>query len=93
MQFDAYISDLDRQIKKYWALPEWLARGQLTARAMVRIDSSGQVVEKRITRSSGNSTYDSLILKAIEDATPFPVPPEKFQGILGSEGVIFGFPD
>ena len=93
MQFDAYISDLDRQIKKFWALPEWLARGQLTARAMVRIDNAGQVVEKKITRSSGNPTYDSLILKAIEDATPFPAPPEKFQGILGSEGVIFGFPD
>jgi TonB family protein len=93
MQFDAYISDLDRQIKKFWALPEWLARGQLTARAMVRIDSSGKVLEKRITKSSGNSTYDSLILKAIEDAIPFPAPPEKFRGILDSEGVIFGFPD
>lgn len=93
MQFDAYISDLDRQIKKYWALPEWLARGQLTARAMVRIDSAGQVLEKRITKSSGNPTYDSLILKAIEDAIPFPPPPEKFQGVLGSQGVVFGFPD
>ncbi|MBX9768082.1 MAG: TonB family protein [Bdellovibrionales bacterium] len=93
MQFDAYISDLDRQIKKFWSLPEWLARGQLTARAMVRIDSAGQVLEKRITKSSGNPTYDSLILKAIEDAVPFPPPPEKFQGVLGSQGVVFGFPD
>jgi colicin import membrane protein len=93
MQFDAYISDLDRQIKKFWSLPEWLARGQLAARALVRIDTSGRVLEKRITKSSGNPTYDSLILKAIEDANPFPTPPDKFQGILNSEGVIFGFPD
>lgn len=93
IEFDGYIEQLDSHIKKNWFLPEWLARGDFKARINVKIDKSGFVIEKSFRMTSGNEEFDRRVLATVDAASPFPVPPEKFQALLSIEGVTFGFPE
>jgi colicin import membrane protein len=80
-------------VKEKWALPEWLAKRELKAQARVRLDENGEVVFREIVRSSGNPTYDEFVLKTIDQAVPFPKPPEKFVAIIKVQGILLGFPE
>lgn len=93
LQHEEYISNLDRHIKQYWTLPEWLAKKNYKAQVNVRIDSKGQVLAKSLVKSSGNPAYDEIVLDTIMKASPFPPPPEKFLAIVEVNGIIIGFPE
>ena len=93
LQHDEYVTSLDRHVKQHWVLPQWLENAKLRARALVLIDEKGKVIKRVITVSSNNQVYDQKVLEAIDNASPFPEPPEKFVRILSNKGVEFGFPD
>lgn len=93
LQHDTYIADLDKHIKQNWALPEWLAKRDLSAQVRVLIDARGLVIGKKIVKSSGNPSYDDEVLATIERSSPFPPPPDKFAGLLEVEGILVGFPE
>lgn len=93
LQADAYISDLDKHIKQHWVLPQWLSQLQLKARAIVKLDADGTVLERKISISSGNDAFDAKVLEAIDSAVPFPAPPERFVGLMKHKGVEFAFPE
>ena len=93
LQYDEYIATVDAKVKSNWTLPEFMANAKLNARALALIDDSGKVVDRKIVKSSGNSTYDSLVLEAIDRSSPFPPPPEKLSRKLSVEGIMFGFPE
>lgn len=93
LQSEEYLSQLDAQIKANWNLPQWMIGKPFKARVWVKIDPSGSVISKKISQSSGNSTYDEYCLAAIEKASPFPRVPEKFSEVYKSDGVSFAFPD
>lgn len=90
---ESYLSDLDQHIKQYWALPEWLATQELKAQVRVQIDRNGNLVAKKVIRSSGNPTYDDYVIETVERSIPFPKPPEKLSAILEVNGVVIGFPE
>lgn len=93
LQHDNYIASVDRIIKQNWSLPEWLARKNLRAQVRVKIGSKGQILGKQIYRSSGNPSYDEIVLETIVKSEPFPAPPEKFLAILEVNGILIGFPE
>ncbi|WP_413559346.1 TonB family protein [Bdellovibrio sp. HCB209] len=93
LQHDTYGADLDRHIKQHWALPEWLAKRDLKAQAKVFIDSRGNILERKITKSSGNPSYDEAVIETIDRSAPFPAPPEKFVTYLSVNGILIGFPE
>ncbi len=93
LQHDAYQAEIDKHVKKYWTLPQWLSNANLQARALIRIDERGLVISKEITKSSGNPTYDEIVLETVQKASPFPPPPTKFVNIVGIDGIILGFPE
>lgn len=93
IDYEAYLTDLDRHVKGHWSLPEWMADGKFKARVFVTIDEKGYVTNRRILNSSGDSSFDELAIKAIDEASPFPAPPEKFVEIVGVRGIVFGFPE
>lgn len=90
---ESYLADLDQHIKQFWALPEWLASQDLKAQVRVQIDRNGNLLSKKIVRSSGNPTYDEYALETIERSVPFPRPPEKLSAIMEVNGFIVGFPE
>lgn len=93
LQSEEYLSQLDAQIKANWNLPQWMIGKPFKARVSVKIDPTGSVISKKISQSSGNSTYDEYCLAAIDKASPFPRVPEKFSEVYKSDGVSFAFPD
>ncbi|KHD88502.1 MAG: energy transducer TonB [Bdellovibrio sp. ArHS] len=93
LQHDTYASDLDRHIKANWALPEWLAKRDFKAQAVVFIDSRGNILGRKIVKSSGNPSYDEEVLATIDRSAPFPAPPEKFLAIVSVDGILIGFPE
>lgn len=93
LEHQSYANDLHNHIKQHWSLPEWLAKKDYKAQAQVFIDTRGNVLGRKIVKSSGNSSYDDEVLATIDRAAPFPVPPEKLQAIMSADGIMIGFPE
>lgn len=93
LQHDTYAADLDNHIKQNWSLPEWLAKRDFKAQAKVFIDSRGNILGRKIVKSSGNPNYDEEVLATIDRSAPFPAPPDKFLAIVSVDGILIGFPE
>lgn len=93
IDYNRYLSDLDMHIKKNWHLPEWLANKPLTAAVFIRFDEKGQILEKKLMRSSGNSDFDKEALQAVTQSVPFPAPPENLISYFQSQGIELRFPE
>ncbi len=93
IEFNQYIGDLDARVKSHWALPEWMASLNLRAEISIKIDKTGQIIEKTFLLKSGNSDFDNYVLSAIDQSNPFPPPPEKFIDLVGIRGITFAFPN
>lgn len=93
LEHDNYASTLDKHIKEHWYLPEFLAKRNYTAQALVRIDKYGNVLEKKIIKSSANPDYDDSVLDTIQKSEPFPTPPERLSEVVAVTGIIIGFPE
>ncbi|MNK93011.1 hypothetical protein D3C87_1131540 [compost metagenome] len=93
LQHDNYGAELNRHIKQHWTLPEWLSKRELKAQVAVYIDSRGNILERKLVKSSGNPSYDEEVLSAVDKSAPFPAPPEKFQAYLSVNGILIGFPE
>lgn len=93
LQHDNYISIIEKHIRQNWSLPEWLAKKNLKAQVRVRFDEHGNVISHTMERSSGNPTFDELVMAAVQKSSPAPAPPAKFVKILNVEGILLGFPE
>ena len=93
LQADNYIGDVERQIRQNWVLPQYLAKKNLKAQVRVRFDEKGQIISAQIVKSSGNPTFDEIVIDTVQKSSPVPPPPEKFVRLFNLEGVLFGFPE
>jgi colicin import membrane protein len=93
IEYDRYFDQVEQLVYSNWALPEWLANAELRAQALVLVDENGNVVKKKIIKSSGNDVFDAEVMSSIEKSSPFPAPPARLQGVLANQGFIFNFPD
>ncbi len=93
LQHDNYAADLDHHIKQHWALPEWLANRDFKAQVKLYIDARGNILSRKIVKTSGNQSYDDEVLATIDRSAPFPAPPEKFVSFMEVNGVLIGFPE
>jgi colicin import membrane protein len=93
LQFDEYISSIDLHVKSNWALPEWMLHHQFRAEVLVRIDSNGNLIERKFLKKSGNGDFDQRVWSAIEKSLPFPAPPSQFVDLVGVQGITFAFPE
>ncbi len=93
IQHENYVSLIDRQIKDNWTVPQWMAKKDFKAQALLKIDHNGTIIYNQIYKTSGNAGYDEVVLDTIKKSGPFPKPPEKFSAILAEKGVLIGFPE
>jgi colicin import membrane protein len=93
LQHDNYIAEVERQIRQNWALPEWLSHKDLKAQVRVRFDENGNIISRDIYKSSGNPSFDEVVIATVEKSSPVPPPPAKFVRILSVEGILLGFPE
>ncbi len=92
-QISSYISQVKDHVNKNWNIPQWMADAHLKAEAIVLLDANGVVIQRRIVKTSGNSSFDDSILTAIDQSSPFPAPPKALVGVFKNKGFTLGFPE
>ena len=93
IKYNRYLDKIDLSVKQKFLIPEWLRNKDLRAQVEIKINPAGRVVDKKIIQSSGNEVYDRLVLRVVDEASPFPPPPYRFKQILLLQGLILGFPE
>ncbi len=93
LEVEEYVDRVEAHVKSFWALPQWLAKKKLRAKALVKWDSRGMPTTIQIVESSGDDEFDEVVMSTLQKAIPFPPPPEKFILIVRQQGVLFGFPE
>lgn len=92
IQYDEYFALIQQHVKDRWDLPQWLADANLKAQIVVMVDDRGFVIRRQIITSSGNEIFDSKVIAAIDQSSPFPPPPARLAGLLQAQGIVFNFP-
>jgi colicin import membrane protein len=77
---DDYTGRIKSKIKRFIILPPDLA-GNPQAEFDVTLMPTGEVLNLKLTRSSGSAAYDSAVERAIYKAQPLPLPPDP--GLFG----------
>jgi len=54
--------------------------GTLVAQIRLKIEKNGKVTDVKMEKGSGNRFFDESVLRAINKASPLPVPPERLRG-------------
>ena len=88
VQTNIYITEIAGIIKSHWNIPSYIKDQNLQAEIEVKIDNNGNIILKKIIKSSNNSIFDLKVLDAIKNAEPFPKPPTSTQRLL-KEGIVF----
>ncbi|NNG47722.1 MAG: TonB C-terminal domain-containing protein [Deltaproteobacteria bacterium] len=87
----AYFRKLDEKIRSNWTVPALTAgeRENLMVRLRIVIERDGRVSQVRMEKTSGNTYFDDSVRRAINKASPLPVPPEQLRG--GEDHYEIGF--
>jgi colicin import membrane protein len=91
IQADTYLADVNKHMRQFWSLPEYLKHRNLEASVLVRFDQNGNILSKSISKSSGNPAFDELVIGTVEKSSPVPAPPAKFAKISTVQGFLFNF--
>lgn len=90
---DIYVGKALAHLKRHWNMPAWASRSSYKARLVVKISPSGKVIFKMLTKSSGSNDFDQAVTRAVDNADPFPMPPDALRLQVLKDGIEFGFPD
>lgn len=66
-------------------------RLRLVAQVSMRLSRTGEVLEARLAKSSGNPLFDSAVLAAVKKASPFSPPPDPLRDTLQKNGITLEF--
>ncbi|MDI1472121.1 MAG: energy transducer TonB [Thermodesulfovibrio sp.] len=76
----SYLAIISGLIRQNWNIPDTVPKN-LEAVVAVRILSNGQVIIEGFEKSSGNTIFDSSVIRAIKKSSP--LPPPKSEVIVG----------
>lgn len=74
-EYIKYRNMVKAKIQREWIKPPIASGVKLKLAISVKISSSGQVISKVLIKKSGDGAMDGSIMRAIDRASPFPVPP------------------
>jgi colicin import membrane protein len=78
-EIDKYMDGIRTKVRRFVIVPPSL-QGNPEAEVIVTLLPGGEVLDVRISKSSGNTAYDAAVERAIRRAQPFTVPAgEQFQ--------------
>jgi len=72
---DRYIEIIKQKVTRNWFKPAGAQQG-LSCTVMVRLIPGGEVLDVRITTSSGDPVFDRSVETAVLKASPLPLPPD-----------------
>ena len=87
----AYARALDEKVRSNWTVPDLAVKdaGKLFVQVRITIEKDGRVGNVRMEKESGNPYFDDSVRRAIQKASPLPVPPEELRG--GEDRYDVGF--
>jgi colicin import membrane protein len=90
-EYLAYFRRLDEKIRSNWTVPAlgMEEKEKLMVQLRIVIEKSGLVSRVRMEKPSGNSYFDDSVRRAINKASPLPIPPEQLRG--GEDHYEVGF--
>jgi len=91
---ERYYGALRGQVRRYFFVSETIPdreRIRLRAHVFFRIGRSGEVLETKLQKSSGNDLFDSAVMAAVKKAAPFAPPPPHLLSSLRTQGVLMEF--
>lgn len=91
-ELQEYATTVSNKVRGFWKLPSYLVERELQCRIKVFIDERGRLVRSEIFESSGEGEFDSRALKAVKEASPFPIPEQKITGRVLRGDILLGFP-
>ena len=87
VEYLLYRNQLENKIKQNWA---WAGRERsLEAAVHFSITDSGEIVDIRITKSSGDASYDRSVERAVRAANPLAAPPAAYRKEFGDVEYTF----
>lgn len=92
LEHRGYLANVQQQVKRYWALPNWMVNQKYSARVRIWVDSGGNIIKKQMIRASGNPEFDERVMAAIESAGKLPEPPVDLVNVLTVDGLDADFP-
>jgi colicin import membrane protein len=87
----AYARALDEKVRANWTVPELAQKeaGKLMVQVRITIEKDGRVSNVRMEKVSSNPYFDDSVRRAIQKASPLPIPPEQLRG--GEDHYEVGF--
>ncbi len=87
----AYARLLDEKVRANWTVPELaqVEAKKLMVQVRITIEKDGRVSNVRMERVSANPYFDDSVRRAIQKASPLPIPPEQLRG--GEDHYDVGF--
>jgi len=78
VEYLIFYNQMINGIKQKWA---WPLSGTRSLEAVVRfsIGESGEIFDVRITRASGDASFDASVERAVKAASPLPRPPDAYR--------------
>lgn len=76
-----YASLVEQRVKQNWRFPPVSGEPDLVAEVRVRIEPSGAIADYSLVSGSGRSDFDDSVLRAIEETSRLPEPPQGLETI------------
>lgn len=89
-EYIGYQAKVRAKIMEEWILPPIYLEG-LKARIAVMMNDHGEVTATEWDEKSGNESFDSSCLRAVQRASPLPMPPERLKWEAYNEGFLVEF--
>ena len=91
---ERYYALLSSQVHRNYDVAQSIPEAErlyLKALVQVRVGRTGEVLETRLTSTSGNELFDAAVLSAVKKASPFSPPPDHLRDALQKQGVVLEF--
>jgi len=91
---DRYLALITAQVKRHYDVSQTISPDQrltLRAEVFIRISRTGEVMETRLARPSGNDLFDSAVIAALKRASPLSPPPAATVNEFQRQGVTLVF--
>ncbi len=88
----AYSARIKAHLNRNWNIPQFLADKNLRATMVIYINRLGQVTRIELEKSSGDESFDQIVIETIRVSSPLPEPPSELVRSLSREGIGFNFP-
>lgn len=92
-EYIAYQAKVRAKIIDQWILPLSYLEGSAPPKSqiVVQINDKGEIILVAWEARSGNEAFDSSCQRAVQRATPLPIPPERLQWEAYNEGFLVEF--